>query len=92
MSCGQRCWGFANLRRRGVQAREILRVWTIEDKEQHFAIDGGVWSDPAAWGLLLVDISRQVARAISQSTDQSEETVLARIKAGFDAEWESRTA
>ena len=73
------------------RAHEILRVWAVEDEPQYLAIDQKIWSDPAGWGLLLVDIARQVARAIAQTSDQSEATVLARIREGFDAEWDSLT-
>jgi hypothetical protein len=71
-------------------AQEILRVWAVEDESQYFAIDPKIWSDPAAWGLLLVDIARHVARAIAQTSDQSEETVLARIRQGLGAEWDAQ--
>ncbi len=65
---------------------EILRVWTRAQK-QGFASRPDVWSDPAAWGLLLVDIARQVARGYCEEHGGDPETVLRRIKAGFDAEW-----
>ena len=72
-------------------AQEILRVWAVDGDAQHFAIAPDVWSDPATWGLMLVDIARHVARGLARASDQSEADVLARIKAGFDVEWEDPT-
>jgi hypothetical protein len=43
------------------------------------------WEDPAAWGLMLVDIARHVARAHGQEGEDEEE-VFQRILAGFHAE------
>ncbi len=45
------------------------------------------WSDPAAWGILLVDIARHVAIAYQGADGRDANVVLARVKAGFDAEW-----
>jgi hypothetical protein len=48
------------------------------------------WSDPAAWGLLLVDIARHASLAYEREGRDRAET-LARIREGFDAEWSSPT-
>jgi hypothetical protein len=66
---------------------EILRVWAAPGQSQQFILKP-VWKDAAAWGLLLVDIARQAANAYA-SDSQSRDAILARIKAGFDAEWGS---
>lgn len=68
------------------EARELLRVW-ISGDAQTFALRPDAWSDPAAWGLLLVDLARQVAQGYAQKLGVDAEAVLARIKEGFDAEW-----
>jgi hypothetical protein len=70
----------------GPDAREILRVW-ISGDAQVFALRPDAWSDPAAWGLLLVDLARHVARGYTQKCGGDPEAVLSRIKAGLDAEW-----
>lgn len=70
--------------------REILRVWT-DGNAQQFAIQPTVWGDPAAWGLLLVDLANQVAAAYVQAQGGDAGAVRARIRAGFDAEWETPT-
>ena len=70
-------------------AVEILRVWAASTGDQQVALRTH-WSDPAAWGLMLVDIARHAARAYERDGRDPAET-LARIRAGFDAEWSSPT-
>jgi hypothetical protein len=72
-------------------ADEILRVWRANNK-QHFILRADAWEDPAAWGLLLVDIARQCAQAFVSRTGGDRQTILNRIKSGFDAEWTSGTS
>ena len=72
-----------------VDTFEVLRVWAGEAQSQQCVLQT-TWSDPMAWGLLLVDIARHVARAYAGS-GFSEEEALKRIKSGFDAEWNSPT-
>jgi hypothetical protein len=71
-------------------AREILRVW-VAGGQQHVTLATGIWSDPAAWGLLLVDLAKHVARAYEQSDGRSAAEALARLREGFDAEWSAPT-
>jgi hypothetical protein len=66
------------------EATEVLRA---------FVLDGGLsiafqraFQEPDMWGLLLVDIARQAARAYSRESRYSEEEALARIVDMFDAE------
>ena len=68
------------------QAVEVLRVWAAPGVSQQLTLRS-VWKDPAAWGLLLVDVARHVSRAYAVD-GRDEKEVLARIRAGFDAEWE----
>ena len=71
-------------------ATEILRIW-LADGRQHVTIAGPIWKDPAAWGLLLVDLAKHVANVYAQTDGQDPERALARIKLGFDAEWTHET-
>lgn len=71
-------------------ARELARVWAAEGR-QHVSIEVGVWDDPAAWGMFLVDLARHVAHAYQQTEGRDPAEVLARIREGFDAEWEEPT-
>jgi hypothetical protein len=41
---------------------EVLRVWAEPGRPQYVAVRP-VWKEPGAWGLVLVDIARHVARA-----------------------------
>jgi uncharacterized protein DUF5076 len=68
---------------------EVLRVWASPDGSQDLTLRTN-WNDPAAWGLLLVDIARHASRAYA-ANGLDEKRVLSRIKAGFDAEWSNPT-
>jgi hypothetical protein len=71
------------------QSMEMARVW-IADGKQHVSLSGNLWSDPAAWGLLLVDLAKHVAAAYElQGRDYND--VLRRVRAGLDAEWSHPT-
>jgi hypothetical protein len=70
-------------------AVEIARIWAAEGA-QHVSLRAGIWQDPAAWGLMLVDFAHHVANAHAQM-GQDRDAVLQRIKEGFDAEWASPT-
>ncbi|QDT00592.1 DUF5076 domain-containing protein [Adhaeretor mobilis] len=72
------------------KARELLRVWAGGGK-QHVALATGLWKDPANWGIMLVDLAKHLARAYEQTDNLDQAQSLARIKAGFDAEWNSAT-
>lgn len=71
-------------------AFELLRVW-IAQGGQHVSIRGETWEDPAAWGIMLVDLARHVSRMYEQSSGQPASAVLRQIRSGFDAEWGSPT-
>ena len=72
------------------KAQEILRAWVAHGK-LHLAFSPKTWDDPAGWGIMAVDLMRHVARAYEAETGKRFEDVLARVRAGFDAEWESAT-
>jgi hypothetical protein len=71
-------------------SQEIVRIRTSGDK-QIFACRPTIWADPAAWGLLLVDLARQIAAGYCQEPGTETASVLKRIKAGIDAEWSTPT-
>lgn len=68
-------------------ALELVRVWA-GGGEQHVSIANNVWDDPANWGILLVDLAKHIAKSYSE---ENYDSTLARIREGFDAEWESPT-
>jgi hypothetical protein len=67
------------------EAAEILRAWAAPGKPAHFSLRT-TWQDPAAWGLMLADLARHAAQAYERDGRNPTEA-LARIRAGFDAEW-----
>jgi hypothetical protein len=69
------------------QGLELLRVWAAGGR-QHVAISVNVWDDPAAWGLMLVDLAKHIAKS---HTDLDYEEALSLIKKAFDAEWQCPT-
>jgi len=71
------------------EAVEILRVWTAQEGGQEVVLSTR-WTDPGAWGLVLVDIAQHAANAYARNGMRREE-VLSRIRELFDAEWDSPT-
>lgn len=71
-------------------ALELVRVWAAAGS-QHVSLATGAWDDPAAWGIMLVDLARHIAAAYEATTDMTRDAALARIRSGFDAEWASAT-
>ena len=72
------------------RAIELLRVWAAGGR-QHVSLATGLWSDPANWGIMLVDLARHIADVYSQTKGTSRGAVLQRLREGFDAEWETPT-
>ncbi|MBL9189377.1 MAG: DUF5076 domain-containing protein [Opitutaceae bacterium] len=72
---------------------EIMRLWLVRERSGgsvHITLRHDVWTDPAMWGLMLVDIARHVSRAHAQS-GKDENAVFDQIIAGLRAEIESPT-
>jgi len=67
-------------------AFELLRVW-IADQSQQVSLRGGVWEDPAAWGVMLADLARSIV-LIHQEEDEDldPDDFLSKLLEGFDAE------
>jgi len=77
------------LAREEPSAVEVLRIWSAPDGVQQLSLRT-TWSDPGAWGLLLVDIARHAARAYARDGIE-EDVALARIHELFSAEWSDAT-
>lgn len=43
------------------KAMEMVRIWIV-DGDQHVVISPNLWKDPAAWGLMLVDLAKHVGQ------------------------------
>ncbi|HEY2156671.1 MAG TPA: DUF5076 domain-containing protein [Isosphaeraceae bacterium] len=72
------------------KAFEIIRIWAGQGK-QLVTIRTELWDDPAAWGMMLVDLAHHVANAYEQIEGRDRVEVLARLRQGFDAEWADQT-
>ena len=71
------------------RAMEIARLWIV-DKKLQVVLSDELWDDPAAYGLMLVDLARHLANAYEErGRDRNE--VLSRIREGFDVEWADPT-
>jgi len=70
---------------RSSSAEEIMRVWLTDDN-QTVLLRGSVWSDPAAWGILLSDVMRHLANIYAAEGSQSFDSAFARIRSGLQAE------
>lgn len=75
---------------RADDAFDLVRIWATGDTQQ-VVLRSRVWEDPAAWGLLLVDVARHVANSYEPDSREAHAKILARIKAGFDVEWSHPT-
>ena len=69
---------------------ELIRVWHTGNSN-YFCVSPNLFKDPAAWGLLLVDLANHIANAYEQSSGEDAKEVKKRIKQGLDAEWSSPT-
>ncbi|MFB3906725.1 MAG: DUF5076 domain-containing protein [Acidobacteriota bacterium] len=72
------------------RAIELLRVWVAGGK-QHVSLATGLWSDPANWGIMLVDLAKHIANAYQQTEGIEHAAALRRLREGFDAEWGTPT-
>jgi hypothetical protein len=75
---------------RATNAVELARVWA-SDGAQYVALATGIWNDPGAWGVMIVDLARHVAASYERSAGRRREEVLKRIRAAMDAEWSTPT-
>lgn len=68
---------------------EMARIW-IADGNQVVILSPRAWDDPGAWGLMLVDLAKHVARSYA-AKGIAAETALSRIRECLDAEWKHPT-
>jgi hypothetical protein len=70
-------------------AFELLRVW-IAGQSQQVSLRGGVWQDPAAWGVMLADLARNIV-LIHHDQDPTLDpgAFLTQLLEGFDEEIDS---
>ena len=68
---------------------EVLRA-VIVDGALHVSLRRA-FDDPEAWGMLIADITRHVARIYATEDKFREEETIARIRAIYDAEMDAPT-
>jgi hypothetical protein len=68
---------------------EVLRA-AIVDGGLHVALRRA-FDDPEAWGMLIADVARHVARIYANESKFPEEQTLERIRAIFNAEMDAPT-
>jgi hypothetical protein len=68
---------------RDKDAHEVLRA-AVHNGEMHFSLRRG-FNDAGAWGILLADAARHVARAYAHENVLTEDAALERIRKGFEA-------
>jgi Domain of unknown function (DUF5076) len=66
---------------------EVLRA-AIVDGGLHVSLRRA-FDDPEAWGMLIADIARHVARIYAKETEMSEVAVLERVRAMFESEMDA---
>lgn len=66
---------------------EVLRA-AVVDGGLHLSLRRA-FADPEAWGMILADLTRHVARLYKTEEDLAEEQTIARIRNLFDAEMDS---
>jgi hypothetical protein len=70
-------------------ALEMARIWIV-DGNQIVTLSPRLWTDPGAWGLMLVDLANHVAKAYeARGLNRSE--ALAAIQNAMHAEWSNPT-
>ena len=72
------------------RAQEILRVWINADKSMHSSINPAFY-ETGAWGILLVDLTHQIADAYAQATQLSKDEVIRSIHAVYTSGFSSRS-
>ena len=66
---------------------EVLRA-VIVDGGLHVSLRRA-FDDPEAWGMLIADIARHIARIYAKESAMSEDQVLERVRAIFEAEMDA---
>jgi hypothetical protein len=68
---------------------EVLRA-VIVDGGLHVSLRRA-FDDPQAWGMLIADVTRHVARIYAAETTMTEDQVIERVRSLYDAEMDAPT-
>ncbi len=67
------------------KAFELVRAWVAQG-DLHVSLQMGGWDDPTAWGVVLADLVRHVARFYEEQKHLRPEQTIARVRDAMDAE------
>ena len=67
------------------KAFELVRAWVAQG-DLHVSLQMGGWDDPTAWGVVLADLVRHVARFYADHKHLNTEQTIARVRGALDAE------
>jgi hypothetical protein len=67
---------------------EILRAWVI-NKKLYLSMRAHVWDDPAAYGIMLADMIRNIANEYHQANGMGVADAIRRVRQGLEAELDS---
>jgi hypothetical protein len=69
---------------------EIFSVWYV-DNAPYVTIKASAWKDPAAYGIMIADLTRHIADAYWKAEGRDKQETFRRILEGFNAEIEFPT-
>lgn len=67
------------------KAFELVRAW-VAGGDLHVSLQMGGWDDPTAWGVVLADLMRHVARFYAEQKHLQPEGTIERIRDAMDGE------
>jgi hypothetical protein len=68
---------------------ELIRVWVAQQSQQ-ITLRAGVWQEPAAWGVMLADLARNIVQVhVEHDAELDGDAFLAALLEGFDTEIET---
>jgi hypothetical protein len=67
------------------KAFELVRAWVAQG-DLHVSMQMGGWDDPTAWGVVLADLVRHVARFYAEQKHLPPEQTIVRVRGAMDAE------
>ena len=73
------------------KAFELVRAWVAQG-DLHVSLQMGGWDDPTAWGVVLADLVRHVARFYAEEKRLNPEQTIARVRDAMDAELDGEDA
>jgi hypothetical protein len=67
------------------KAFELVRAWVAQG-DLHVSLQMGGWDDPTAWGVVLADLVRHVARFYAEQKHLQPEQTIGRVRDAMDRE------